>query len=529
MRKLFSLLVAVLFAGGLMAATEMTCVDAAAAARAGKTDAVSVQGYVTEIAFAWKDGSMSFWMADTKDGGKVFEAYKCECAQADAPEVGDLVKVSGSLTYYEKNDVPELAAGCTVVIIEKAGGGEQPPVVGDVMTCVDAAAAARAGKTDAVSVQGYVTEIAFAWKDGSMSFWMADTKDGGKVFEAYKCECAQADAPEVGDLVKVSGTLTYYEKNDVPELAAGCTVVIIEKAGGGEEPPVVGDVITCEEAAQMALNGSSAQVIVEGYVTEIIEAWTAEYKNVSFWMSDEPNGENVFEAFRVNCENEADAPEVGDLVRVTGTLQLYNNIPETKKGGTFVIVEKGEGGGGEEEELFYDYEPEDATNIELTMVAATYMDYSADFGIVELVLADDEDFEAAANWADLEFITETFDGQIPNGTYQINDSEEEGTFFASPGGNDEYDFPSYVGVPAEEEGYYNPYYLISGTVTISENGIEVNATSYFGSTIHIVYNTEHQDVVNTKAETNATKLIRNGHVFIIRENKTFDVLGARVR
>jgi DNA/RNA endonuclease YhcR with UshA esterase domain len=167
-----------------------------------------------------------------------------------------------------------------------------------------------------------------------MSFWMADAKDGGKVLEAYKCAIEnEADAVRVGDLVKVTGQLTKY--NTTPEFAAGCTVEIIER--GGEEPPVIDDVITCAQAVELANNGSSAEVTIEGYVTEIIEAWS-DYKNVSFWMADEANGGQVFEAFRVNCENEADAPRVGDLVRVRGTLQLYNGTPETKKGGTFEII-----------------------------------------------------------------------------------------------------------------------------------------------------------------------------------------------
>lgn len=118
MKKFFSLFAAVLFAGSIMAADAITCAAAAEAAKGGSTDKVTVRGYVTNIAFAWKDGSMSFWMADTKDGGKVFEAYKCECAQADAPGLGDLVEATGNLTMYQTT--AELAAGCTVEIVERA-------------------------------------------------------------------------------------------------------------------------------------------------------------------------------------------------------------------------------------------------------------------------------------------------------------------------------------------------------------------------------------------------------------------------
>ena len=97
-----------------------------------------------------------------------------------------------------------------------------------VMTCAAAREAALDGNTDPAIVEGYVTKIAYAWKEGSMSFWMADTKDGGEVIEAYKCAIAnEADAPAVGDRVRVSGTLTKY--NTTPEFAQGCTCVILEK------------------------------------------------------------------------------------------------------------------------------------------------------------------------------------------------------------------------------------------------------------------------------------------------------------
>ena len=99
-------------------ATQMTCADAATAALGGNTDAVFVEGYVTNIAYAWAAGSMSFWLDDAKGEKKTIEAFKCAIAdQADAPAVGDLVRVFGSLTKY--NTTPEFAAGCTCVILEK--------------------------------------------------------------------------------------------------------------------------------------------------------------------------------------------------------------------------------------------------------------------------------------------------------------------------------------------------------------------------------------------------------------------------
>ena len=110
------------------------------------------------------------------------------------------------------------------------------PVLPDPTNCAEAAEAALSVEKNndlyndgkVYTITGFVTEIAFAWQDGSMSFWMADTKDGGKVLEAYKCAIAdKADAVRVGDKVAVTGSLTKY--NTTPEFAQGCTVEMIER------------------------------------------------------------------------------------------------------------------------------------------------------------------------------------------------------------------------------------------------------------------------------------------------------------
>ena len=107
--------------------------------------------------------------------------------------------------------------------------------LGTTLTCKQAADTAKsvANNNDLVNngevfaVKGYVTNIAYAWSNGSMSFWMADTKEGGQVIEAYKCAIAdEANAPKVGDFVRVIGKLTKY--NTTYEFTQGCTCEILE-------------------------------------------------------------------------------------------------------------------------------------------------------------------------------------------------------------------------------------------------------------------------------------------------------------
>lgn len=100
-----------------------------------------------------------------------------------------------------------------------------------VRSCSDAATAAlsvsKSNETfnnDATyTVAGYVIEISYSWSNGTMSFWIADAANGGKVIQAYKCAIEDPyEAVEVGEFVAVTGKLTKYGKT--PEFAAGCTV-----------------------------------------------------------------------------------------------------------------------------------------------------------------------------------------------------------------------------------------------------------------------------------------------------------------
>lgn len=273
MKKFFTVIAAVLFTGSMMAATTMTCADAATAALSvsgnnveyNNGEEIEVTGYVTDIAYSWANGTMSFWMADAADGGKVLEAFKCAIAnEADAPKVTDKVKVTGKLTKY--GTTPEFAQGCTCEILEV---GEGPAVVEiDVTNCATAAQAALSvsggfyNNGAEYTVTGYVTSIQNAWASGKMTFWMADAADGGNVLEAYKCAIAnQEDAPNVGDKVSVTGKLTKF--NTTPEFAEGCTCVIVERSNA---PQNLGQKTIAEF---LALKNAKDTCILRGAIANI--------------------------------------------------------------------------------------------------------------------------------------------------------------------------------------------------------------------------------------------------------------------
>lgn len=119
--------------------------------------------------------------------------------------------------------------------------------------------------------------------------------------------------------------------------------------------PAPEGVITCAEAVAICeATGETATTetyTIRGYVTEIKEAYTDQYKNVSCWMADEKGGGQVFLAFRVKPINAADqAVKVNDYIEVTGNLvNYYGNTPETTAGGSMTIITAGEGGETPEE------------------------------------------------------------------------------------------------------------------------------------------------------------------------------------
>ena len=208
-------------------------------------DTYTVTGYITEVVGNVSRNQQTFWMADTKDGGKVFEAYWANLpAGVSEFKKGMKVKITGQLMKYVKNDevTPEIK-NANVVILEEGDGGGETPAEGIAVTCAKAveltkALADGATSTDTYTVTGYITEVVGNVSRNQQTFWMADTKDGGKVFEAYWANLpAGVSEFKVGMKVKITGQLMKYVKNDevTPEIK-NANVVILEGGEGGETP-----------------------------------------------------------------------------------------------------------------------------------------------------------------------------------------------------------------------------------------------------------------------------------------------------
>ena len=344
-------------------ATEVTCaqaVELTAALADGATSAetYAITGYITEVVGEVSRNQQTFWLADTKDGGRVFEAY-----WADLPEgvtqfkAGSKVKITGQLTKYVNSNTgkmtPEIK-NAKVEILE--GGGDDVPSDAIEVTCAQAveltnALADGATSAETYAITGYITEVVGEVSRNQQTFWMADTKDGGRVFEAY-----WADLPEgvtefkAGSKVKITGQLMKYVNSKTgqvtPEIK-NAKVVILEDAT--PEPTPSGTEVTCAQAVELtnalADGATSTETYsVTGYITEVVGSVSRNQQ--TFWMADTKDGGRVFEAYWANLPEGVTEFKAGSKVKITGQLMKYVNAntgqvtPEIKNADV-VILEEG--------------------------------------------------------------------------------------------------------------------------------------------------------------------------------------------
>ncbi len=343
---------------------EVTCAQAAELTNAlddgGTSDETyTVTGYITEVIGSPSRNQQTFWMADTKDGGKVFEAYYANLPEGvNEFKVGSKVKITGKLMKFVKDSkvTPEIK-NANVVILEDGGGTPVTPT-GIEVTCAQAAeltnALADGGTSDETyTVTGYITEVIGSPSRNQQTFWMADTKDGGKVFEAYYANLPEGvNEFKVGSKVKITGKLMKYVKDSkvTPEIK-NATVEILEDGGGDTPITPTGTDVTCAQAAALtnalADGGTSEETYsVTGYITEIVS--NVSRNQQTFWMADTKDGGKVFEAYWANLPEGVSEFQVGSKVKITGQLMKYvkdGNVTPEIKNATVEILEAGDDSG----------------------------------------------------------------------------------------------------------------------------------------------------------------------------------------
>ena len=258
----------------------------------------------------------------------------------------------------------------TIEIPAEAQGWNIPAEAIDVLQARAICAGLESGATTGTKyyVMGYVKKIHNKHADGianygNAQFYMENVKGANSeedfiAFQVYGLDGKKITDPNavaVGDFVVVYGELTNYMGDTYETVGKGAAYIWNSTnsllSGGNTNPPTpptTEGVITCAEAVEICkATGETATTetyTIRGYVTEIKEAYTTQYKNVSCWMADEKGGGQVFLAFRVKPTTDADqAVKVNDYIEVKGNLvNYYGNTPETTAGGSMTIITAGE-------------------------------------------------------------------------------------------------------------------------------------------------------------------------------------------
>lgn len=125
---------------------------------------------------------------------------------------------------------------------------------------------------------------------------------------------------------------------------------------------------------------------------------------------------------------------------------------------------------------------------------------------------------------------------IPAGTYPINDTQDYGTVMSNSGIQDGYIYPSYYINLNAQGGILTPcYFMVSGNVVV-ENieghlKVTIDALNSYDVPAHIVYeaNPVETAIENVTVNNNASKLVENNQLFIIKDGVKYNVMGSVVK
>ncbi|MBQ7438778.1 MAG: hypothetical protein IJV28_02305 [Paludibacteraceae bacterium] len=354
MKKFFSFVAAALVAMTMNAQaisvadaiTEGMKLDSMATSEAVYT----VEGYVINAySFSTQYMNQSWFMADAADATESdFEAYNCFPIEGnDTLKVlnGDKVSVTGKLKKYYNNNakkyIIEIEKG-NATFISKVDGDHTVQTGVEVITIAEALEignelASGAATEKMYQLTGVITALTnnkgvanedggYAQYNGSQNFWLAPegseaTSNADGAFFVF----AGVGEEQLYIGYKVSLTVSIKNYNGMIENGnSKPKVTILEK---GDAPVVEYDTLNVTQAVAAAHaledNTESAKpVVILGYVANIKTAYNDQYKNITFYMSDDATATyGDLQVYRGKIsKEEGEALAQGDRVLVVGKL-----------------------------------------------------------------------------------------------------------------------------------------------------------------------------------------------------------------
>lgn len=365
------------------------------------------------------------------------------------------------------------------------------------MTCAEAADAAallqdkEEGK-DSVAVTGYVTNTDGKISKGQQTFWMDDVKGGKKIFEGYWCNMPEGEAAlNIGDKVVIKGFLMRY--GTTYEMKNG-DVTILERAVVKIDTIKATVCEAIDEGGSLADGDNTQDVfVVEGVVSSIPEN-NDTYKTQKFNVTCETNEKNL-QAYNVTMKDGYAA--LGDKVRLTGKLKKFGTTIELVGDG--LVLEKG--------------------NVQIDTVEVNVAEALAAVKALENGKVSKEVYVITGY---IDSISSAYSDQYKNISFYMCDDLKalayEFQAYRVKGGQD-----LKVGDKVAVTGNLQHYYKAAEEEKPEKHGYQTNA----GATYEIISETANSNVFVEKEK--AVKFVRDGQIYIRKNNVEYTILGTEVK
>ena len=524
MKKFFTF-VAAAFAALTINAQAISVADAITACMALDSAGVSeadytIEGYVVNAQdFNIAYNNQIFFLADdaANSANQEFEVYggvAIENEQFVPVLNGDKVQVTAKLKkYWDKNNnkfIAETVNG-TVVFVTKVDG-DRTIATSTEITVAEAltigGALASGGKTtDTYDIVGYVTQIddnSFNTSYNNMTFWIADevgtaATNADGAFEVYRGKPDQE--LEVGDKIRVRTQIQNYKGTTI-ESVSGAAVTFLEK--GGVTPVEQADVVfTSADFNGQGTSGTGSEVTAtkDGVTFTCNKAFGDQYgvrcyKDgiLTISSADQQIGKIVFEFATVSGKYYN-----GDLDEeiVVNGLE-WNNTMTNQARMNKISIYFGE----------YDQQQVDTLTAAEALAAAQALEVGATQKVVcKAYIAN---------------VKTPYDEQYGNITVYLTD-DPTSTYG---------DIQAYRAKCSAEDGAAiaeHDLVLIEGNVTHTQNADATKDYYEFASGAKLTLLEKAQGIENVVLTEKAQKVVVDGVIYIVRDNKLFNLQGAQVR
>ncbi len=540
MKKFFSLIAAVLFAGSMMA--EPIVLDYSAKGYENQTalDNVAVTEGVITVTLAKGTGKTApaYYTAGT--GARTYGGNTMTIAASEGAITAIQFNLTQNALDYEVDagtylkDDAQWTGSASQIVFKTQGtsghnriksitvylDGETPVAKENIKANVAEAIAAgmaldsMATSDDVYEVTGYVVNAEpYSYSHKNQIWYMADDAENTakQEFQAYGClvyENEEAMVALDGDKVTLVGHLVkYYNKDEakyVIEISNGKAQFVEKIDADHTIPEQVLDTITVAEAlaigkalpAAKSNNKKSDELVVKGFV---VKAYAANegFTDQNFYMADEPDAYGEFEAYR--CTPDYTVVD-GDYVYVRG--QIVNFGDESK---STIEISNGTAVHGEAPKL---------DTIEVDVTAALGIGNA-------LVLPEGETNVYAegtyrvTGWVVSIPTGGSYDPEEGIESFYLSDDKTatRGDFLAS---QVSIDLEAQIGQQVAVVGRIQKHKSQSGNVSVQIfKGKATNLT--------------RTGIENITLTEKAQKVVVDGVIYIVRDNKMFNLQGAQVR